>query len=112
MDVAIGDAGWGYILLLLQFVRFSDPLHDIDNVVDHVLPFVDTRDAVYPFTRVDVGDTSFRESCRVRGDLLFRPGVGGSHANMCVGSYRGSGNRNHGDARGQCSLFGELYAGE
>lgn len=42
MDVAIGDARRGYILLLFQLVCFFDPLLDIDHVVDYVLSFVDT----------------------------------------------------------------------
>ena len=112
MDVAFGNAGWGYILLLLQFVRFSDSLLDIGHAVNHVLPFVDTRDAVDSFTRVDAGDTGFRECCRVRGDMLFRPGVGGSYADMRVGSHGSGGNRDHGDARGQCALSGKLHAGK
>ena len=53
MDVALGDVKRVYILLFFQLVFFLDSLLDFRDAINHVLSFVDQRNAFYPVTRVD-----------------------------------------------------------
>ena len=61
MDVAVGNAKRGNILLFFQFVLLPNPLPDFRDVVDHVLPFINSGNAFYPVARVDVGHTGCGE---------------------------------------------------
>ena len=47
------DVKRGYILLFFQLVFFLDSLLDFRDAINHVLSFVDQRNAFYPVTRVD-----------------------------------------------------------